>query len=363
MEGFLAALDLGEEQDIRRATGRDYTTDAVQLMTLHGAKGLEFPVVFLARGQPWHLTFGASRRDPEHQRGTPSVFCGNYKGKRITDPHHGGRIIAFSGRTPLLHPRGNNQSSYSEGRRTHIVLKAFRHIVTFTESTLLSAALIFRVYISFRLLYNTFWVRKHHSEYNHGLTLQSTRKGKTMKKILEAWNRISLVKQIILGLIVGIILAVAFPDQLSGISIFGELFVGALKAVAPVLVLFLVTSAIAQHQKGQKTNMKSIIILYMVGTLCASITAVIASFIVPVELVLTTGAGDVTPPEGITEVLTGLVTNIVANPISALADANYIGILAWAILLGLALKAASDSTQNHGNGHCQRHLPAGTLGH
>ena len=166
-----------------------------------------------------------------------------------------------------------------------------------------------------------------------------------MKKILEAWNRISLVKQIILGLIVGIILAVAFPDQLSGISIFGELFVGALKAVAPVLVLFLVTSAIAQHQKGQKTNMKSIIILYMVGTLCASITAVIASFIVPVELVLTTGAGDVTPPEGITEVLTGLVTNIVANPISALADANYIGILAWAILLGLALKAASDSTK------------------
>ena len=166
-----------------------------------------------------------------------------------------------------------------------------------------------------------------------------------MKKILEAWNRISLVKQIILGLIVGIILAVAFPDQLSGISIFGELFVGALKAVAPVLVLFLVTSAIAQHQKGQKTNMKSIIILYMVGTLCASITAVIASFIVPVELVLTTGAGDVTPPEGITEVLTGLVTNIVANPISALADANYIGFLAWAILLGLALKAASDSTK------------------
>ena len=166
-----------------------------------------------------------------------------------------------------------------------------------------------------------------------------------MKKILEAWNRISLVKQIVLGLIVGIILAVAFPDQLSGISIFGELFVGALKAVAPVLVLFLVTSAIAQHQKGQKTNMKSIIILYMVGTLCASITAVIASFIVPVELVLTTGAGDVTPPEGITEVLTGLVTNIVANPISALADANYIGILAWAILLGLALKAASDSTK------------------
>lgn len=175
--------------------------------------------------------------------------------------------------------------------------------------------------------------------------LQLIGKGRTMKKVLEMWNRISLVKQIIIGLIVGIILAVAFPDQLSGITIFGELFVGALKAVAPVLVLFLVTSAIAQHQKGQKTNMKSVIILYIAGTLCASLAAVIASFIVPVELVLTAGAGDVTPPEGVTEVLKGLVTNIVANPINALADANYIGILAWAVLLGLALKAASDSTK------------------
>ncbi len=166
-----------------------------------------------------------------------------------------------------------------------------------------------------------------------------------MKKILEAWNRISLVKQIILGLVVGVILAVAFPKQLSGISILGELFVGALKAVAPILVLFLVTSAIAQHQKGQKTNMKSIILLYIIGTLCAALSAVIASYIFKVELVLTSGAGDVTPPEGITEVLRTLIFNVVSNPISALADANYIGILTWAILLGLALKAASDSTK------------------
>ncbi|MEE0776728.1 MAG: serine/threonine transporter SstT [Bacillota bacterium] len=146
-------------------------------------------------------------------------------------------------------------------------------------------------------------------------------------------------------MVVGVILAVAFPKQLSGISILGELFVGALKAVAPILVLFLVTSAIAQHQKGQKTNMKSIILLYIIGTLCAALSAVIASYIFKVELVLTSGAGDVTPPEGITEVLRTLIFNVVSNPISALADANYIGILTWAILLGLALKAASDSTK------------------
>ena len=81
------------------------------------------------------------------------------------------------------------------------------------------------------------------------------------KNLLNAWNRISLVKQIIIGLIIGIVLAVAFPTQLSGITIFGSLFVGALKAVAPILVLFLVMSAISHHKAGQKTNMNSIIIL------------------------------------------------------------------------------------------------------
>ncbi len=166
-----------------------------------------------------------------------------------------------------------------------------------------------------------------------------------MKKLLAQWNKISLVKQIIIGLIIGIILAVTLPKQLAGISILGELFVGALKAVAPVLVLFLVTSAIAGHQKGQKTNMKSIILLYIIGTLCAGLIAVITSYIIKIELVLTAGANDVTPPEGIVEVLKTLVFNIVSNPISAIAEANYIGILTWAILLGLALKAASDSTK------------------
>ena len=167
-----------------------------------------------------------------------------------------------------------------------------------------------------------------------------------MKEILRQWNKISLVKQIILGLIVGVILALTVPKQLSGITIFGDLFVGALKAVAPVLVLFLVMSAISGHKTGQKTNMKSIIALYLIGTFAAGTIAVIASYIFPLELTLATGATDVAPPSGITEVLKTLVFNIVANPIDAILNANYIGILSWAILLGIALRFTSDATKN-----------------
>ena len=166
------------------------------------------------------------------------------------------------------------------------------------------------------------------------------------KNLLNAWNRISLVKQIIIGLIIGIVLAVAFPTQLSGITIFGSLFVGALKAVAPVLVFFLVMAAISHHKAGQKTNMKSIIGLYLLGTLLAALAAVIASFIFKLQLVLPESTSDIAPPGGISEVLRTLVFNVVSNPVSALLNANYIGILAWAILLGVALRHASETTKN-----------------
>lgn len=166
------------------------------------------------------------------------------------------------------------------------------------------------------------------------------------KNLLNAWNRISLVKQIIIGLIIGIVLAVAFPTQLSGITIFGSLFVGALKAVAPVLVFFLVMAAISHHKAGQKTNMKSIIGLYLLGTLLAALAAVIASFIFKLQLVLPESTSDITPPGGIAEVLRTLVFNVVSNPVSALLNANYIGILAWAILLGVALRHASETTKD-----------------
>jgi serine/threonine transporter len=166
-----------------------------------------------------------------------------------------------------------------------------------------------------------------------------------MKSILKKWSQLSLVKQIIIGLIIGIILAVTIPEAAKPVVIFGSLFVGALKAIAPVLVLFLVMSAIAQHKSGHQTNMKSIIFLYLLGTFLAGLIAVIVSFIFPVGLTLAKGAEGVTPPGGIVEVLKSLLLNVVDNPIKAIFNANYIGILAWAIILGLALRNAADTTK------------------
>lgn len=166
-----------------------------------------------------------------------------------------------------------------------------------------------------------------------------------MKNIMKKWNQISLVKQIIIGLMIGIILGLTMSETASPIVIFGSLFVGALKAIAPVLVLFLVMSAIARHQKGHQTNMKSIISFYLLGTFLASFIAVIVSFIFPVTLTLVEGAESLTAPGGVLEVLQTLLLNVVDNPVSALFNANYIGILAWAILLGLALRNAEDTTK------------------
>ncbi|MEK4230563.1 serine/threonine transporter SstT [Solibacillus sp. FSL H8-0538] len=167
-----------------------------------------------------------------------------------------------------------------------------------------------------------------------------------MKHLILKWNNVSLVKRILVGLIVGTILALTMPNAASGITIFGSLFVGALKAVAPILVLFLVMNAIAKHRSGHQTNMKSIIILYAISTFLAGLIAVVASFIFPITLTLTTGAEGVTPPEGILAVIETLLFNIVDNPVDALLNANYIGILTWAIVLGIALKNASESTKN-----------------
>ena len=166
-----------------------------------------------------------------------------------------------------------------------------------------------------------------------------------MKNLLNKWNQLSLVKRIIIGLITGIILALTVPDAAKPVAIFGSLFVGALKSVAPILVFFLVMSAISQHKSGQKTNMKSIIILYLLGTFMAGLIAVVASFMFPVTLKLGAGVENVTPPGGVSEVLKNLLMNVVDNPVKALTNANYIGILAWALLLGLALKNVPESTK------------------
>ena len=165
-----------------------------------------------------------------------------------------------------------------------------------------------------------------------------------MKKLLQKWNEISLVKRIVMGLIVGIILGLVVP-QATIITLFGELFVGALKGAAPILVLFLVMSALSKHEKGKKTNMKQVIMLYLVGTVLAGCVAVIASFLFPITLTLTESASDVTAPGGVGEVMKALLLNVVSNPVDALVNANYIGILAWAVLLGIALRHASATTK------------------
>ena len=167
---------------------------------------------------------------------------------------------------------------------------------------------------------------------------------KHMKKIIESWNRISLIKKIICGLAVGVILALAVP-QLNVISLLGDLFVGALKAIAPLLVLFLVMSALASQREGKQSNIKRIIFLYLLGTFLAGCMAVAASFLFPVTIALTDSTSTTAPPSGIGEVVNSLLMSLVSNPVDALVNANYIGILAWAVLLGIALRKAGDSTK------------------
>ncbi|PQQ25942.1 serine/threonine transporter SstT [Photorhabdus luminescens] len=156
----------------------------------------------------------------------------------------------------------------------------------------------------------------------------------------------SLVKQILVGLIAGILLAWLTPSVAKSVSLLGTLFVGALKAVAPVLVWILVMSSIANHKEGQKTNIRPILILYVLGTFFAALVAVAGSFMFPLQLVLAVNDAQMSPPENIMEVIKGLLVNIVANPVNALLNGNYIGILAWAIGLGIALRHATDSTKS-----------------
>lgn len=166
-----------------------------------------------------------------------------------------------------------------------------------------------------------------------------------MKTIVEKWNSISLVKRILCGLVIGAILGVV-AKQATIIGLLGELFVGALKAIAPILVFFLVMGALAQHKDGQKSNMGTVIGLYLIATFSAGLVAVIASFIFPVTVNLgAAAAADGAAPGGIGEVLKTLLLNVVSNPVGSIVDANYIGILAWAVVFGLALRKSSDKTK------------------
>ena len=166
-----------------------------------------------------------------------------------------------------------------------------------------------------------------------------------IKKLWRKMNDTSLVKQIAVGIVLGILLAALIPDWVASVAILGTLFVNALKAVAPVLVFVLVMSALATKPASASSNMKPIIILYIVSTFLASLTAVAVSFLFPVELNLQLTNAQLNPPSNITEVIRTVVLNIVDNPVHALLNANYIGILAWSVVLGLALRQAGDTTK------------------
>ena len=166
-----------------------------------------------------------------------------------------------------------------------------------------------------------------------------------MRNLYESWIKISLIKRIIVGLIVGVILVLVAPEKASSITILGDLFVGALKAIAPLLVFVLVMAAVLQHKKGQKSNMKLIIFLYLLGTFLAASVAVVGSFLFPVDLILKAGESSIAPPENIAGVLKALFMNLVENPVKALLQGNYIGILFWSALFGFFLRESSENSK------------------
>ncbi len=163
---------------------------------------------------------------------------------------------------------------------------------------------------------------------------------KLIKGIIAKYNNTPLMVRIAIGLLIGVILALLFPNA-SWIETFGDLFVGALKSIAPVLVFILVTSALAQGRSKLDRRFGLVIFLYMLTTFLASITAVVGSFLFPITLKLGDVATAETIPQGIGEVLYNLLMNMFTNPVSALMNANYIGVLTWAVILGLALKSVS----------------------
>ena len=164
-----------------------------------------------------------------------------------------------------------------------------------------------------------------------------------MTELVNKWNGISLIIRIVIGLIVGALLGL-FAPQLTPVAFLGSMFVGALKAIAPILVFILVISSVAKAGVGIGKRFRTVIALYLVTTFLAAVVAVFASYAFPVTLVFS-NAAEGAAPGGIWEVLLNLLNNIVSNPVASLMNANYIGILTWALLFGFALRAASESTK------------------
>ncbi|MFC2342231.1 MAG: serine/threonine transporter SstT, partial [Selenomonas artemidis] len=167
-----------------------------------------------------------------------------------------------------------------------------------------------------------------------------------LNSISRKYRETALIKLIVVGLIIGIIIALYAPAMIPAVSVLGDIFVRALKGVAPILVFVLVMNAMAQRTVGAGTALKPIVRLYLIATFLASVVAVTFSFLFPTQLHLVVADATVAPPSGIVEVVHNLILNIVDNPLHAIANANYIGILAWSVLAGIALQKASPTTKN-----------------
>lgn len=166
-----------------------------------------------------------------------------------------------------------------------------------------------------------------------------------MTRFFKIWNRTPLIKRIAIGVVIGLFLGLLLP-KLSLIGLLGQMFVGGLKAIAPLLVFVLVANALSQHEEGQKSNMSTVIGLYLVGTFSAAFVAVLVNYIFPLTLTLTKSAEtDLAAPQGIAEVFQTLLLKLVDNPINAIATANYIGVLTWAVVFGLAMRNVSPATK------------------
>jgi serine/threonine transporter len=165
------------------------------------------------------------------------------------------------------------------------------------------------------------------------------------KNILDKITSVSLVAQIGIGILAGVALSQASPSAAGSAMLLGNLFVSALKAVAPVLVLVLVASAIANRRVSHTSQMRPIVAMYLIGTIAAALLAVVMSKLFPTTLALQTAGIEASPPQGIMEVLGGLLLKLVDNPLNAIMTGNFIGILVWGVLLGIFLHHAADTTR------------------
>lgn len=167
---------------------------------------------------------------------------------------------------------------------------------------------------------------------------------KILENILNAWNRTNLMFRIAAGIVLGAILALVLPGY-EGIGMLGTLFVGALKAIAPVLVFVLVVSSVARAREGLGGRFRKVVMLYMMTTLLAAMLAVFASRIFPVTIMFP-NVGNVSgsAPGGLSEVFMNIVTGVMSNPLKAIMEANYLSILMWAVIIGLALKKLAGSS-------------------